>query len=83
LNVISDYSIRELNKLKTTAQVEIGAGPQIGNFHSWNITPFGLRITFDAYQVGPYAAGEHVVVIPYPLLKPIIRPDGLLTRFAK
>jgi Protein of unknown function (DUF3298)/Deacetylase PdaC len=83
LNVISDYSIGELNKIETTDHVESGAGPKIENFHSWNITPFGLQITFDAYQVGPYAAGHHVVVVPYSLLKPIIKPDGLLGRFAK
>jgi uncharacterized protein DUF3298/peptidoglycan-N-acetylmuramic acid deacetylase PdaC-like protein len=83
LNVISDYSTGELKKLETTDHVESGAGPKIENFHSWNITPFGLQITFDAYQVGPYAAGAHVVVVPYSLLKPIIKPDGLLAQFAK
>jgi hypothetical protein len=83
LNVISGYSIGELKKIETTSQVESGAGPKIENFHSWNITPFGLQITFDAYQVGPYAVGPHEVVIPYSVLKPIIRPDGLLAQFAK
>jgi hypothetical protein len=42
-----------------------------------------LKITFDPYQVGPYVAGPHVVVVPYSVLKPIIKPDGLLARFAK
>jgi uncharacterized protein DUF3298/peptidoglycan-N-acetylmuramic acid deacetylase PdaC-like protein len=83
LNVISGYSIGELKKIETTSQVESGAGPKVENFHSWNITPFGLQITFDAYQVGPYAVGPHEVVIPYSVLKPIIRPDGLLAQFAK
>jgi hypothetical protein len=83
LKVISEYSIRELKKLESTSWVEEGAGLKIENFHSWNITPAGLMITFDPYQVGPYAAGEHVVVVPYSVLKPIIRPDGLLAQFAK
>jgi hypothetical protein len=83
LNVISGYSIRELKKVETTDHVESGAGPKIENFHSWNITPFGLQITFDAYQVGPYAAGAHGVVVPYSLLKPVIKPDGLLAQFTK
>jgi hypothetical protein len=83
LKVISDYSITELKKLETTGWVEEGAGPKIENFHSWNITPAGLKITFDNYQVGPYAVGEHVVVVPYSVLKPIIKPDGLLGQFAK
>jgi hypothetical protein len=83
LKVISEYSIRELKKLKTTGWAEEGAGPKIENFHSWNITPSGLRFTFDNYDVGPYAVGEHVVVIPYSVLKPLIKPDGLLAQFVK
>src|SRR5262249_22163858 len=83
LRVISDYSIRELKKLETVSSAEEGAGPKIENFHSWNITPAGLRITFDRYQVGPYVVGEHEVVIPYSLLKPIINTDGLLAQFAR
>lgn len=83
LKVISDYSIRELKKLQTVDNPEEGAGPKLENFHSWNITPAGLKITFDRYQVGAYAVGEHEVVIPYSVLKPIIKPDGLLARFAK
>jgi hypothetical protein len=83
LKVISDYSIRELKKLDTVSDAEEGAGPKIENFHSWNITPAGLKITFDRYQVGAYAVGEHEVVIPYSVLKPIIKPDGLLAQFSK
>lgn len=83
LKVISDYSIKELKKLDTAPYAEEGAGPKPENFHSWNITPAGLKITFDRYQVGAYVVGEHEVVIPYSVLKPIIRPDGLLAQFAK
>lgn len=83
LKVISDYSIKELKKLDTAPYAEEGAGPKPENFHSWNITPAGLKITFDRYQVGAYAVGEHEVVIPYSVLKPIIRSDGLLAQFAK
>jgi hypothetical protein len=83
LQVVSDYSVKELKKLKTAEWVEEGAGPKAENFHSWNITPAGLRLTFDNYDVGPYAVGEHVVVIPYSVLKPISKADGLLAQFAK
>lgn len=82
LKVISDYSIRELKKLKMPSGPEEGAGPKLENFHSWNVTPAGLKITFDRYQVGSYAEGEYVVVIPYSVLKPIIKPDGPLAQFA-
>ena len=83
LKIISDYSIKELKKLETVSYAEEGAGPKLENFDSWNIAPAGLKITFDRYQVGPYAVGEHEVVVPYSLLKPIIRPDGLLAQFVK
>jgi len=83
LQVISDYAIKELKKLETADNADEGAGPKLENFHSWNITFAGLRITFDRYQVGAYAAGEHEVVVPYSVLKPIINPDGILAQFAK
>src|SRR5262249_55794096 len=76
LQVISDYAIKELKKLETADNADEGAGPKLENFHSWNIT-------FDRYQVGAYAAGEHEVVVPYSVLKPIINPDGILAQFAK
>jgi Protein of unknown function (DUF3298) len=87
LKLISRYAIKELKKLETTyedeSDVEGGAGPKIENFHSWNITPVGLKITFDPYDVGPYVSGFHEVVVPYSVLKPIIKPNGLLARFAR
>jgi hypothetical protein len=83
LKVISDYSIKRLKKTGTAGDVESGAGPKIKNFHSWNITPVGLQINFDPDDVGSHAEGEHVVVIPYSELKPIIKQDGLLAEFAK
>jgi len=86
LKVISGYSIRELEKLitdDTYGEIKRGAGPGLKNFHSWNIAPAGLKITFDTYQVGSYVDGPYEVVIPYSVLKPIIKPDGLLAQFAK
>lgn len=83
LQVISDYTVKGLNKVKTVSDAESGAGPKLENFHSWNITPAGLKITFDRYQVAGYAAGDHEVVIPYSVLKPIIKPDGLLAQYEK
>ena len=83
LQIISEYSIRELKKLETVSFADEGAGPKLENFHSWNITPTGLNFTFDRYQVGPYATGEHQVVVPYSVLKPVIKPGSLLAQVAK
>lgn len=83
LKTISDYSIKELKKLRTTDGVEEGAAPKAENFKSWNLTPVGLRFTFDHYQVGSYAAGQHEVTVPYTLLKPLAKPDSWLAQLAK
>lgn len=83
LKAISDYSIKELKKLRTTNGVEEGAAPKAENFKSWNLTPIGLRVTFDHYQVGAYAVGQHEVTMPYALLKPLAKPDGWLAQLAK
>jgi hypothetical protein len=83
LKAISDYSIKELKKLRTTDDVDEGAAPKAENFKSWNLTPIGLRFTFDHYQVGAYAVGQHEVTMPYVLLKPLAKPDGWLAQLAK
>lgn len=85
LKVISDYCIAALKKrdLGDEEQIRGGAGPKAENYSSWNITPQGLQITFDAYQVAAYAAGPQEVVVPYSVLKPIIKPDGPLASFVK
>ena len=54
-----------------------GAAPAEENFRSWNLTPQALRITFDAYQVGPYAAGPQVVEIPWKTLQAILSAVSL------
>jgi hypothetical protein len=83
LKVISSYSIKELKKLETADGAETGAAPKLQNFKSWSLTPQGLRIVFDPYQVGPYVAGAHKVLVPYDLLKSVAKPDGWLVAFLK
>ncbi len=39
-----------------------------------------LELVFNAYDVGPYAAGPYEVNISYDELKPILRPDGPIAR---
>jgi hypothetical protein len=45
---------------------------------NWNITPDGLLITFDTYQVGPGAAGPQQVNVPYNALGSVINSQGPL-----
>ena len=88
LRTISDYSINDLKQqfrkqgtedpAMFDAGVEEGAAPNADNYKSWLITRRGLQITFDPYQVAPYAAGPQQVVIPYATLGEIINPEGPL-----
>jgi hypothetical protein len=63
--------------------IQKGAAPELTNYDNWNITNKGLGITFDPYQVGPYAAGPQHVLVPYSALKEIIKPDGPVGQFVK
>ena len=88
LQSIANYVIADLKKQAndkglTAGEIENGAAPLAKNYQSWNITRRGLGITFDAYQVGPYAAGPQFVMVPYSALKDVINPEGAIAQFAK
>lgn len=84
LTLISDYAIKSLKKELSPDPdlewIQTGAGPKEENYKNWNMTPKGLKVTFDPYQVASYAEGEHIVVIPYAVLKNVIDPDGPLAQ---
>lgn len=87
LQAIADYSIADLKKQTdkglTPEEIEKGAAAVAKNYQSWNIMKTGIGITFDAYQVGPYAAGPQFVTVPYSALKDMINPEGPIAQFAK
>src|SRR6185436_16304416 len=88
LQVIADYCIADLKKQGKEKglldeEIQNGAAPNAKNYRSWTITKKGLGISFDAYQVGPYAAGPQYVLVPYSALKYVINPDGPVGQFAK
>jgi hypothetical protein len=84
LSVISSYCITDLknqskkNDMLMEDQIKEGAAPRSDNYGGWTITRKGLWITFDAYQVAPYAAGPQHVLVPYSVLKSIVKPDGVI-----
>ncbi len=81
LEVISKYCIAELGKRFidfASGMWATGAAPTPENYDNWNITPDGLLITFDAYQVGPGASGPQTVLIPYSELQAVTNPQGPL-----
>jgi hypothetical protein len=88
LQTIATYCMGDLKKQAkekglSDDQIEDGAKPSAENYQSWTITRKGLGITFDAYQVGSYAAGPQFVIVPYTSLKDFINPDGPIAQFAK
>jgi hypothetical protein len=92
LDKIAEYSINDLRSrtdesgeslgLATDMWAE-GAAPTAENYDAWNLTKKGLMITFDPYQVGPYAAGPQTVIVPYAKLKDLMQSEGALARMAK
>jgi hypothetical protein len=88
LQSLASYCIADLKKQakdKGLLDQEIvnGASASAKNYQSWTITKKGLGINFDAYQVGPYAAGPQFVLVPYSALKDVINPEGPVGQFAK
>ncbi|WKZ47236.1 MAG: RsiV family protein [Anaerolineales bacterium] len=80
LKTISSYCIAQLSKrdIGFFGGFEQGADPTSENYRNWNIANEGLLITFDEYQVAPYAAGPQTVTVPYSELKPLINQQGPL-----
>ncbi len=92
LGMLSTYSIQDLKKqskaegadgMLDDEWIQRGAAPDAGNYKGWSITKKGLAITFDPYQVAPYAAGPQHVLVPYSALKDILKPDGPAGQFVK
>lgn len=91
LQPIASYCVADLKKQRATekgaalsdSEIDTGAAPTAKNYESWTITRQGLGINFDAYQVGPYAAGPQFVMVPYAAVKDVINPEGPIAQFAK
>jgi hypothetical protein len=89
LSVIAAYCQKDLKErakkpdaLVLPELIESGAGPKADNYRAWNITKKGLWITFDPYNVAAYAAGPQYILVPYSVLKDIIKPDGPIGMYA-
>ena len=79
LKTLADYCIEEL---QLEDEWRKGAEPKRDNYTRWNLTRDGLLITFDEYQVAPYAAGIPEVAIPYGELSARVRKNGPAAPFA-
>jgi len=83
LEAISNYCITELSKQPFfDGPFTDGAKPTPENYRNWTLSPDGLTITFDTYQVAPGAAGPQQVVVPFGVVKSILNPQGPLAGIA-
>lgn len=83
LEVIARYCIVELSKrdIGFYGGFQQGAEPTNDNYRNWNVTQDGILITFNEYQVAPYAAGMQTVLVPYSELTTLINRQSPLTVF--
>lgn len=59
-----------------------GTSPSNANFTGWALTRAGLEITFREYQVGSYALGLPVVVVPWTALTSVLNPASPVATLA-
>ena len=81
LQFISRRCIEELSKSNPMVSTDPSAkklNAQSSNFESWNITPRGLRVNFDACRIASCAEGDLQVEIPFDELQSIIDVVGPL-----
>jgi len=90
LPALSAYCISDLKKQSKAKQdmlddtsINNGASPNAKNYKTWTIRRNGIGVEFDAYQVGPYAAGAQTVIVPYSTVKDLINPEAAIGQFAK
>jgi len=84
LETIANYCVAELSKQAFfEGPFADGAQPTPENYRNWNISPDGIVITFDEYQVAPYAAGPQTVTVPYSELRSLIDSQGPLGGFTQ
>lgn len=76
---------RELNQIAEKIFVQTNGNDgwfyEKGKFQlnsDFAIYPSGLLFQFDAYEIGPYAAGSPSVFIPFQKISHLIKKDGLL-----
>ncbi|HMG09958.1 MAG TPA: RsiV family protein, partial [Mucilaginibacter sp.] len=50
---------------------------------NFSITPTGFKFIYNQYEIKPYAAGITTLVIPYSQIKSLLRPNTVVTKYAK
>jgi len=78
LRTTASYCVRELKRTWDCGDDETfksGSSPTTDNYSIWRISRKGVEITFQQYQLGPGACGGTSVVVPYSILRGMLRED--------
>jgi hypothetical protein len=68
LTTLSNYCRRVLQR-RSRLMFPEGVDPKPENYQNWNMSRNALIITFDVYQVAPYAAGKQQCQVPLAFLR--------------
>ena len=65
LRIVSQYTLKQLAASPDSdlAKIKDGTAPDLDNFASFALTPDGIRVYFQPYQVGPWSDGVKEVDI--------------------
>ncbi len=86
LTQLADTIFRKQEKLSDTASLARDYFFKDNKFalpKNFLITPLGLRFLYNIYEIKPYAAGRTDLLIPYAQLKPLLRPNTVITQYIK
>lgn len=79
LNVLATFSNNILGKkLRGDPLVVRDVSADEEYFRNWNITPGGIRITFDEDTIAPVKYGSQKILVPYSAIKSILDPNTVL-----
>ena len=76
LTTFSKYSrqyLKDTYGLDLDWWVKKGTAPRTYNFANWNIVPDGMLLSFEDYQVSSHSFGQPEFVVPYSILKKVIK----------
>ncbi len=78
LGALSSFCLKDLQQ-QGVLEFPEGAEPVMKNYTGWSLTPDGMVVYFDPYQVASYAAGPQQVLVPYAALSEFISPQSVLS----